>query len=109
LLFVSNQSSDAWPRQSTVSPSLENARHPSDRRHSNNARIPPSAAPNSVIGIVEQVVYRGFVSHTYPRLANGEPLIVFQSNGAVPPGPGERALARWEAASNRVVHDEAAD
>jgi putative spermidine/putrescine transport system ATP-binding protein len=65
--------------------------------------------PNSVIGIVEQVVYRGFVSHIYLRLVSGDTLIVFQSNGAVPPGPGVRVLARWEPGSNRVVHDEAPD
>jgi putative spermidine/putrescine transport system ATP-binding protein len=65
-----------------------------------------------VLGTVEQVVYRGFVSHIYLRLDNGEALIAFQSNrgdsaGAPPPGPGARVLARWAASSNRVVHDEA--
>jgi putative spermidine/putrescine transport system ATP-binding protein len=69
-------------------------------------------APNCVLGTVEQVVYRGFVSHIYLRLDNGEALIAFQSNrgdsaGAPPPGPGARVLARWAASSNRVVHDEA--
>lgn len=72
----------------------------------------PDIPPNSVPGTVEQVVYRGFVSHIYLRLDNGETLIIFQSNrqgseGAPPPGPGARVLARWSAASNRVVHDEA--
>jgi putative spermidine/putrescine transport system ATP-binding protein len=70
---------------------------------------PASAADeaNSVLGTVEQVVYRGYVSHTYLRLDNGETLIVFQSgsgSGAVN-APGTRVLARWVAASNRVVHD----
>jgi putative spermidine/putrescine transport system ATP-binding protein/spermidine/putrescine transport system ATP-binding protein len=69
-------------------------------------------APNSVLGTVEQVVYRGFISHTYVRLDSGEILIAFQSNrpgseGGAPPGPGTRVLARWTAASNRVVRDEA--
>jgi putative spermidine/putrescine transport system ATP-binding protein/spermidine/putrescine transport system ATP-binding protein len=73
--------------------------------------IDPAAAadaPNCVLGIVEQIVYRGFVSHIYVRMDNGETLIAFQSNrdGAAPPGPGARVLARWAAASNRVVHDE---
>jgi putative spermidine/putrescine transport system ATP-binding protein len=72
----------------------------------------PADAPNCVLGTVEQVVYRGFVSHIYLRLDNGEALIAFQSNrgdstGAPPPGPGARVLARWAASSNRVVHDEA--
>jgi putative spermidine/putrescine transport system ATP-binding protein/spermidine/putrescine transport system ATP-binding protein len=68
----------------------------------------PVDAPNSALGMVEQVVYRGFVSHVYLRLDNGQSLIVFQSNGGVPPAAGSRVLARWDAASNRVVHDEAA-
>jgi putative spermidine/putrescine transport system ATP-binding protein len=68
----------------------------------------PPGAPNSVAGTVEQVVYRGFVSHTYLRLDNGETLIVFQSgsDGGAPPVAGRRVWARWASASNRVVHDE---
>jgi ABC-type Fe3+/spermidine/putrescine transport system ATPase subunit len=67
--------------------------------------------PNCVLGTVEQVVYRGYVSHTYLRLDNGETLIAFQSNrprldGGTAPGPGTRVLARWAAASNRVVRDD---
>ncbi len=75
--------------------------------------IPGAAiAPNCVTGTVEQVVYRGFVSHTYLRLDNGETLITFQT---VAPGAsdlreplvtGARAQARWTARSNRVVRDE---
>ncbi len=66
--------------------------------------------PNSVFGIVEQVVYRGFISHTYVRMDNGEILISFQSNrpgsaGGTPPEAGTRVLAHWQAASNRVVQD----
>jgi len=73
----------------------------------------PVTEPNSVLGTVEQVVYRGFVSHTYLRLDNGETLISFQSNRPgsevwTPPGPGTRVLARWAPESNRVVHDETA-
>ena len=66
------------------------------------------SGPNRVLGIVEQVVYRGYVSHIYLRLDNGEPLIAFQSasDRGPPPGPGTRVVARWSAASNRVVHDE---
>jgi putative spermidine/putrescine transport system ATP-binding protein len=66
---------------------------------------------NSLIGTVEQVVYRGFVSHIYLRLDNGETLISIQSNrpgseGGAPPNPGSRVRARWDPASNRVVRDE---
>jgi putative spermidine/putrescine transport system ATP-binding protein len=70
---------------------------------------PASAADeaNSVLGTVEQVVYRGYVSHTYLRLDNGETLIVFQSGsgGGAVNAPGTRVLARWASTSNRVVHD----
>jgi putative spermidine/putrescine transport system ATP-binding protein len=71
----------------------------------------PADAPNCVLGTVEQIVYRGYVSHIYMRLDNGETLISFQSNhpesgGGPPPGPGARVLARWAAASNHVVHDD---
>jgi putative spermidine/putrescine transport system ATP-binding protein/spermidine/putrescine transport system ATP-binding protein len=62
--------------------------------------------PNSALGTIEQVVYRGYISHIYLRLSNGETLIAFQSSGPPPPGPGTRVLARWDTASNRVVHDE---
>jgi putative spermidine/putrescine transport system ATP-binding protein len=68
----------------------------------------PVTEPNCVLGTVEQVVYRGFVSHIYLRLADGEMLIAFQSNGGPAPVPGTRVLARWTAAGNRVVHDEVA-
>lgn len=70
-------------------------------------------AANSVVGSVEQVVYRGFVRHTYLRMDNGETLIAFQpsrpgSEGAAVIAPGARARARWAAGSNRIVRDERA-
>jgi putative spermidine/putrescine transport system ATP-binding protein len=76
--------------------------------------IEPVISPggtDSVLGTVQQVVYRGFISHTYLRLDNGETLIAFQSNR---PGsesgahvvPGARVLARWTPSSNRVVRDD---
>jgi putative spermidine/putrescine transport system ATP-binding protein/spermidine/putrescine transport system ATP-binding protein len=72
----------------------------------------PSDEGNQVAGTVEQVVYRGFVSHTYVRMDNGEMLIAFESNrpgarAGSPPVPGMRVRTRWAAASNRVVRDEA--
>jgi len=71
--------------------------------------VTPTHELNCVPGTVEQVVYRGFVSHIYLRLDDGETLIAFQSNrsGSGGPEPGARVHARWAAASNRVVHDEA--
>jgi hypothetical protein len=59
---------------------------------------------------VEQAVYRGFMVHYNLRLPGGEPLIAFQqntSNGiAVGMEPGQKVLAEWDKASNRVVRDE---
>jgi spermidine/putrescine ABC transporter ATP-binding subunit len=67
-------------------------------------------APNQVAGTVEQVVYRGYVSHIYLRLDNGETLIAFQSNrsdeAGATPELGTRVVAVWDAASNRIVRDE---
>ena len=76
--------------------------------------IEPAASsngPDSVFGTIEQIVYRGFISHTYLRLDNGETLIVFQSNqpgsdNGAPAMPGARVLARWTPSSNRVVRDD---
>jgi putative spermidine/putrescine transport system ATP-binding protein/spermidine/putrescine transport system ATP-binding protein len=70
-----------------------------------------ATGPDCVLGIVEQVVYRGFISHTYLRLDNGETLIAFQSNrpgseADTPVAPGARVLARWNPSSPRVVRDE---
>jgi putative spermidine/putrescine transport system ATP-binding protein/spermidine/putrescine transport system ATP-binding protein len=67
--------------------------------------------PDCVHGTVEQIVYRGFISHTYLRLDDGETLIAFQSNqpgsdSSAPISSGERVLARWSAGSNRVVLDD---
>jgi putative spermidine/putrescine transport system ATP-binding protein len=76
------------------------------------ANTPRGDDSNSVAGIVEQVIYRGFVSHTYLRLGDGETLIAFQSNrpgsdgGA--PAVGTQVRAHWTAASNRVVRDDPA-
>jgi putative spermidine/putrescine transport system ATP-binding protein len=76
---------------------------------------PPTSSDdsNSVVGTVEQVVYRGFVSHTYLRMESGEMLISFHSNrpgaeGGSPLPAGSRVRAHWTAASNRVVRDDPA-
>lgn len=69
-----------------------------------------ATGPDCLLGTVEQIVYRGFISHIYLRLDDGETLIVFQSNqsgsgNATPVVSGSRVLARWNAGSNRVVHE----
>jgi putative spermidine/putrescine transport system ATP-binding protein len=66
---------------------------------------------NCVQGTIEQVIYRGFVSHIHIRLDNGDPLIAFQSNRpgseqGMPPPAGTRVRAEWAAASNRIVRDD---
>ena len=60
---------------------------------------------------VEQVVYRGQVTHLYMRLDDGEPLVAYLANrdGAAPDGArlnvGERVMAHWPASANKVVLD----
>jgi putative spermidine/putrescine transport system ATP-binding protein/spermidine/putrescine transport system ATP-binding protein len=63
---------------------------------------------NSVVGTIEQVIYRGFVNHTYLRLPNGETMVAFQTNrpgssGVLAAAPGTKVRARWAASSNQVV------
>ena len=67
---------------------------------------PITDAVNCVMGTVEQVVYRGFVSHTHVRLDNNDMLVAFQTNQVTPPESGARVRAFWDAASNRVVRDD---
>lgn len=69
-----------------------------------------AAAPaaNTADAVVEQVVYHGFVSHLYLRLANNETLVAYQQNqgaAAAALAPGMRVRARWDGASNHIVRD----
>ncbi|WP_342364373.1 ABC transporter ATP-binding protein [Terrarubrum flagellatum] len=63
--------------------------------------------PNSAIAQVDQVVYRGFISHYYLRLQDGKEIIAYQQNqsrdGAAIFQQGEKVLARWGASSNHVI------
>lgn len=62
---------------------------------------------NKVHATIEQVVYRGFITHFYLRLANGDELITYQQNQtrehAEQFHDGERVIAEWDAASNHVI------
>ena len=77
------------------------------------ARIKATAVtgPNCISAVVEQVVYRGFISHAYLRLDNGETMISFQTGASSSAGivPGARVLARWGEGDNHVVRDDDAD
>ena len=72
-----------------------------------NGEADRSEAPNETVATLEQVVYRGFVTHYYLRLANGDPLVAFDQLGAAATAlsPGDQVRARWSEDSNRVVHD----
>ena len=63
--------------------------------------------PNSVAARVDQVVYRGFVSHYYLTTASGEQLIVFEQNQSQHSGfrytVGQEVVASWNAPSNHVI------
>lgn len=63
--------------------------------------------PNSVAARVDQVVYRGFVSHYYLKTASGQQLIVFEQNQTQQSGHryavGQQVVARWNAPSNHVI------
>jgi putative spermidine/putrescine transport system ATP-binding protein len=63
--------------------------------------------PNTASAKVEQVIYRGFVSHYYLRLADGQQIIAFQQNqtrdGASVHAVGDQVTARWETASGHVI------
>jgi spermidine/putrescine ABC transporter ATP-binding subunit len=61
---------------------------------------------NTVSAMVDQIVYRGFVSHYYLRLADGQQIVAFQQNdGGAHRGfaVGDAVVARWNTASNHVL------
>lgn len=75
-------------------------------QRSNGAETSPRA-PNSATAQVDQVVYRGFISHYYLRLQDGKEIIAYQQNqtreGAAVFQQGEKVLAYWDASSNHVI------
>jgi spermidine/putrescine ABC transporter ATP-binding subunit len=64
---------------------------------------------NRVAATIEQVVYRGLVSHYYLALADGRALVAFIQNGGDAPGdafrPGMRVTASWRPERLRLVAD----
>ncbi|CAH1672862.1 ABC transporter ATP-binding protein [Chelatococcus asaccharovorans] len=63
--------------------------------------------PNVVAARVEQVIYRGFISHYYLRTHGGQQLIAFEQNQLHTTGlrhtVGDEVVARWDASSNHVI------
>jgi putative spermidine/putrescine transport system ATP-binding protein len=74
---------------------------------SDRANLPSSAnSPNSIEMTVEQIVYRGFVSHYYLSAQTGERFVAFRQNaGDAPPGfaTGDRVCASWAITSSHVL------
>ncbi len=63
-------------------------------------------APNSAEMTVEQIVYRGFVSHYYLSAPTGERFIAFRQNAGTGPvgfATGDRVRASWDIASSHVL------
>jgi ABC-type Fe3+/spermidine/putrescine transport system ATPase subunit len=64
-------------------------------------------AANGAAARVEQVIYRGFVTHYYLRLADGREVIAYRQNRtrdeASALRPGDGVHARWDASANHVI------
>jgi putative spermidine/putrescine transport system ATP-binding protein/spermidine/putrescine transport system ATP-binding protein len=62
---------------------------------------------NSVLAKIDQVVYRGFISHYYLTTMSGERIVAFEQNQSRSTGLhyeiGDAVLARWESSSNHVI------
>jgi putative spermidine/putrescine transport system ATP-binding protein len=68
------------------------------------------AAPNSTPATIEQIIYRGSLTHLYLRLDDGEALLAFHQNRAgerapAELSPGGRVMARWTEENNHLVKD----
>ena len=69
----------------------------------NSAPLPA----NSVHAKIEQIIYRGFITHFYLRLSNGDELIAYQQNQTRDQAStfheGEQVVAAWDGTSNHVI------
>ena len=78
-------------------------------------RVQPSAgredaAPNAIAATIEQIIYRGALTHLHLRLDDGEPLLAFHQNHAGERAPAElqpggRVVASWTEENNHLVAD----
>jgi putative spermidine/putrescine transport system ATP-binding protein len=66
-------------------------------------------SPNTTPAVVEQIIYRGFVTHLYLRMPNGDPLLAFLRHGTqvdgLPISTGMRVTARWTADAAQIVRE----
>ena len=70
----------------------------------------PVDEPNSTAATIEQIIYRGALTHLYLRMDGGEPLLAFHQNRAGERAPpelavGGRVVARWTEENNQLVTD----
>lgn len=67
----------------------------------------PPRKPNTVAARIDQIVYRGFITHYYLRLDDGKELIAYQQNhsrdAAVAFQQGEGVIASWDVSSTHVL------
>jgi putative spermidine/putrescine transport system ATP-binding protein len=72
-----------------------------------NGSSPPQNVPNTIVAEIEQVIYRGFISHYYLKLQDGQELIAYQQNQtrdvAAAYAQGEKVIVRWDRSSNHVI------
>ena len=72
-----------------------------------NGKDVPADAPNTVVARVDQVVYRGFISHYYLKLRDGQDIIAYQQNqtrmSADNYAQGDQVVACWDRSSNHVI------
>lgn len=69
-----------------------------------------TVAANAVAGCVEQIIYRGGVTHIHLRLDGGDPILALHQNRAGERGPpglavGARVTAHWRQEDNHMVAD----
>ena len=62
---------------------------------------------NTVRAQVDEIVYRGFISHYYLRLSDGQQMVVFRQNqgsdGTPAYAKGDHVIARWNTSSNHLL------
>jgi ABC-type Fe3+/spermidine/putrescine transport system ATPase subunit len=72
-----------------------------------NGSTAPQNVPNTIVAEIEQVIYRGFISHYYLKLQDGKELIAYQQNQtrdvAAAYAQGEKVIVRWDRSSNHVI------
>jgi putative spermidine/putrescine transport system ATP-binding protein len=67
----------------------------------------PQNALNTMVAEVEQIIYRGFISHYYLRLHDGQEVIAYQQNQTRDTvdaySQGEKVIVRWDRSNNHVI------